>query len=300
MNITSITHMTREQMTAILDKAEIYLKKIQAKEDIPETLKGKVILNAFFEDSTRTRVSFEMAAYRLGAHVIPFSVASSSLKKGEAVIDTLQTLGAMHPDAFVVRATQGDMPRLAEEHIGCPVLNAGNGTYEHPTQALLDALTIRNYFGRLDGLRIAICGDIKHSRVAGSNILLLQKFGAELRLVGPEDLLPTTRDENIVYETDFAQGIAGADVVMMLRIQKERLETKLNYTDAVYFSEYGLTQERLQKHTPTAMVMHPGPMNREVEIAGDVADDPEKSLILKQVEAGVAVRMACLEAAILN
>lgn len=294
MSITSITPFSRDDITILLDQADIYLDAIRLGKKIAPALDGKIVLNGFFEDSTRTRVSFETAALRLGAKVINFSAAASSLKKGETFNDTLKTLAMMHPDAFVVRAGEDDMPDRAKKIMPCPVLNAGNGTKEHPTQALLDALVLRRHFGRLEGLKIAICGDIRHSRVAGSNILLLQKFGAQLRLVGPESLLPAPQ-KDIKQFIEIDDGIAGADAVMMLRIQKERLQKNLEMSDADYFKHYGLTHGRLRHAAEHAVVLHPGPMNRGVEIADDVADDEHRSLILQQVEAGVAVRMACLE-----
>lgn len=294
MSITSITPLSRDDITALLDQADIYLEDIRLGKKIAPALDGKIVLNGFFEDSTRTRVSFETAALRLGGKVINFSAAASSLKKGETFDDTLKTLAMMRPDAFIVRAAADDMPERAKKIMPCPVLNAGNGTTEHPTQALLDALVLRRHFGKLDGLKIAICGDIRHSRVAGSNILLLQKFGAELRLVAPEMLLPAPQ-KGIRQFTEMDDGIAGADAVMMLRIQKERLQQNLEMSDTDYFKHYGLTRERLRHAAEHAVVLHPGPMNRGVEIAGDVADDEHRSLILQQVEAGVAVRMVCLE-----
>ncbi len=299
MSITSITSLSRDDITALLDQADTYLDAIRLGKKIAPALDGKIVLNGFFEDSTRTRVSFEAAALRLGAKVINFSAAASSLKKGETFDDTLKTLAMMHPDAFIVRAGADDMPERAKQFMPCPVLNAGNGTKEHPTQALLDALVLRRHFGKLDGLKIAICGDIRHSRVAGSNILLLQKFGADIRLVGPEILLPAPQT-GIRQFIEMDDGIAGADAVMMLRIQKERLQQNLEMSDADYFKHYGLTRERLRHAAEHAVVLHPGPMNRGVEIAGDVADDEHRSLILQQVEAGVAVRMACLEHVLQN
>ena len=294
MSITSVTSLSRDDITALLDQADIYLDDIRLGKKIAPALDGKIVLNGFFEDSTRTRVSFETAALRLGAKVINFSAAASSLKKGETFDDTLKTLAMMHPDAFIVRADADDMPDRAKKIMPCPVLNAGNGTKEHPTQALLDALVLRRHFGRLEGLKIAICGDIRHSRVAGSNILLLQKFGAELRLVGPEVLLPAPQ-KDIKQFIEMDDGIAGADAVMMLRIQKERLQQNLEMSDADYFKHYGLTHDRLRHAAEHAVVLHPGPMNRGVEIDGSLADDTHRSLILQQVEAGVAVRMTCLE-----
>jgi len=294
-NLISIRDWSREEMTDLLDKADDHLKHLRTRSGFENRMRGKIVINAFFEDSTRTRTSFEMAALRLGAKTVSFSASSSSLKKGESFEDTLKTLAMMHPDFFVIRAGEKNMPELAQRHMPCPVLNAGNGTDEHPTQALLDALTLRGHFGRIEGLTVAICGDIRHSRVAGSNILLLEKFGAEIRLVGPESLLPANRNNGPQQFTEIEDGIAGADAVMMLRIQKERLDNNLEIDDAEYFRRYGLTQERLARAAPHAVVLHPGPMNRGVEIAGEIADDPRRSLIWKQVESGVALRMACLE-----
>jgi aspartate carbamoyltransferase catalytic subunit len=216
------------------------------------------------------------------------------VQKGESLIDTALTLNAMQPDVMVIRHSETGAPHAVAEVVGCPVINAGDGTGEHPTQALLDALTMRRRKGRIEGLKVAICGDIRHSRVAGSNMRLLPKLGAQVRVVGPPALLPDDT-KNIPAFTDLDEGIAGADVVMMLRIQRERMEESVSGSLADFHARYGLTQARLDRAAPTALVMHPGPMNRGVEIDGDLADDPERSAIREQVENGVAVRMAVLD-----
>jgi aspartate carbamoyltransferase catalytic subunit len=235
-------------------------------------------------------MSFAVAAHRLGASVVTLPVERSSVQKGETLDDTARTLNAMHPDLLVVRHGDNGAPARIAERMDAPVINAGDGTVEHPTQALLDALTLRRHFGRVEGLKVAICGDIRHSRVARSNAKLLPRLGAEVRLAGPSSLMP---DDAPALSVD--EAIAGANVVMMLRVQRERLEEELGDGPGEYLERYGLTVERLRKAASRAVVMHPGPMNRNVEIADEVADDPERSLILLQVEAGVATRMACLE-----
>jgi aspartate carbamoyltransferase catalytic subunit len=235
-------------------------------------------------------MSFATAAHRLGAAPVFLPVEQSSIKKGETFEDTARTLNAMRPDVLVIRHRENGAPSAVAAIMDCPVINAGDGTNEHPTQALLDAATIRRRFGRLEGLKVAICGDIRHSRVARSNAKLLPRLGAEVRLAGPPGFLPEGAPAMSVDEA-----IADADVVMMLRIQRERLEEDLNDAPGEYLERYGLTAERLATASPEAVVMHPGPMNRDVEIASAVADDPQRSLITLQVEVGVAVRMACLE-----
>jgi aspartate carbamoyltransferase catalytic subunit len=235
-------------------------------------------------------MSFATAAHRLGASAITLSVERSSVQKGETLEDTARTLNAMRPDALVIRHRENGAPATVAAIMEAPVLNAGDGTNEHPTQALLDAATIRQRFGRIEGLKIAICGDIRHSRVARSNAKLLPRLGAELRLAGPPDLMPDG-----IPRLSVDEAVAGADVVMMLRVQRERLEADLGDGPGEYLARYGLTSERLATASPDAVVMHPGPMNRGVEIDPVVADDPERSLITLQVEMGVAVRMACLE-----
>ena len=235
-------------------------------------------------------MSFLTAAHRLGAAALSLSVEHSSVKKGETLEDTARTLNAMRPDALVIRHRDNGAAAAAAEIMNAPVINAGDGTNEHPTQALLDAATIAQRFGRISGLKVAICGDIKHSRVARSAAKLLPRLGAEIRLAGPAELLPDD-----IPQLSVDEAIAGADVVMMLRVQRERMEADLGDAPGEYLGRYGLTAERLATAVPNAAVMHPGPMNRGVEIDGAIADDPQRSLITVQVEMGVAVRMACLE-----
>jgi aspartate carbamoyltransferase catalytic subunit len=252
-------------------------------------------MNLFFEDSTRTRTSFELAGKRLGADVLSMSVGASSVKKGETLLDTAMTLNAMRPDFLIVRHGQSGAPHLLAQKVNCSVVNAGDGTHEHPTQALLDALSIRRRKGRLEGLTVAICGDILHSRVARSNIHLLGIMGAHVRVVGPPTLIPSMIDRmgvDIFHDMD--RGLKDADIVMMLRLQSERMSGAFVPSVREYFRFYGLTADRLAAAHPDALIMHPGPMNRGVEIDSEVADDIGRSLILDQVEFGVAVRMACL------
>jgi len=292
VDLISIDSLTDEAIAAILDRGESWFAQVQAGRS-QELLKGRLVFNLFYEYSTRTAMSFAAAAHRLGASPVFFPVEHSSIKKGETFEDTARTLNAMRPDAIVVRHREDGAPARMAAIVDCPVINAGDGTNEHPTQALLDALALRLRFGRIEGLKVALCGDIRHSRVARSNARLLPRLGAEVRLAGPPPLLP---DEVPALSVD--EAIEGADVVMMLRVQRERLEEDLGDAPGEYLARYGLTAERLGKAAPGAAVMHPGPMNRGVEISDEVADDPGRSLILLQVEAGVAVRMACLELAV--
>lgn len=289
MDLISIDSLTDQQIAAILDRGEHWFRENQAKR-CSEALKGRIVFNLFYENSTRTAMSFATAAYRLGAAAVSLSVEHSSVKKGETLEDTARTLGAMRPDVLVIRHRDNGAPNVVAELIESPVINAGDGTNEHPTQALLDALSLKLRLGSVEGLKVAICGDIRHSRVARSNAKLLPRLGAEVRLGGPPLLLP---DDTPALSID--EAIEGADVVMMLRVQRERLEEDLGDAPGEYLARFGLTRERLGKAAPNALIMHPGPMNRGVEIADDVADDPERSLIVLQVEAGVATRMACLE-----
>jgi aspartate carbamoyltransferase catalytic subunit len=251
---------------------------------------GRIVFNLFYEASTRTLMSFATATHRLGAAAITLPVEQSSVKKGETLGDTLRTLNAMRPDALVIRHRDNGAAHAAAEIMACPVINAGDGTNEHPTQALLDAAAIRHRLGRITGLKVAICGDIKHSRVARSNAKLLSRLGAEVRLAGPPELMPADGARLTVD-----QAIAGADIVMMLRVQRERLDEEFGDAPGEYLRQFGLTATRFATADPGALVMHPGPMNRGVEIDGAVADDPERSLVGLQVEMGVATRMACLE-----
>ena len=258
-------------------------------------LADRIVFNLFYENSTRTAMSFATAAHRLGASAIALSVEHSSVKKGETLEDTARTLDAMRPDVIVIRHRENGAPSTVAEIAQAPVINAGDGTNEHPTQALLDALALQIRLNSIEGLKVAICGDIRHSRVARSNAKLLPRLGAEVRLAAPPSLMPGDLPALSIEEA-----IEGADVVMMLRVQRERLEEDLGDAPGEFLQRYGLTANRLATASPNALVMHPGPINRGVEIADEVADDPHRSLIPLQVEAGVAVRMACLECVISN
>ena len=290
MDLISTDSLTDQQIAEILDRADGFLADNRSGRT-HDRLSGKILFNLFYENSTRTVMSFSTAAHRLGASVVTLPVEHSSVKKGETLEDTARTLNAMRPDALVMRHRENGAPQRVAAIMDCPVINAGDGTSEHPTQALLDAATIRSHFERIDGLKIAICGDIAHSRVAHSNMKLLPRLGATVRLGGPETLVPDGA-------LSVGEAIEGADVVMMLRVQRERLEEELGDAPGEYLRRYGLTAERLATAAPDAVVMHPGPMNRGVEIDGALADDPKRSLITLQVEYGVAVRMACLELAL--
>jgi aspartate carbamoyltransferase catalytic subunit len=289
VDILSIDSLSDAEVADILDRAELYFSGNRGRRS-SERLHGRIIFNVFYENSTRTAMSFATAAHRLGASAITLSVERSSVGKGETLEDTARTLNAMRPDALVIRHRENGAPAAVALIMDAPVLNAGDGTNEHPTQALLDAATIRQRLGRIEGLKVAICGDIRHSRVARSNAKLLPRLGAEVRLAGPPALMPDG-----VPPLSVDEAIAGADVVMMLRVQRERLEEDLGDGPGEYLSRYGLTAERLATASGEAVVMHPGPMNRGVEIEDRVADNPDRSLITLQVEMGVAVRMACLE-----
>jgi aspartate carbamoyltransferase catalytic subunit len=261
-----------------------------------DRLRGLTIINAFFENSTRTLLSFEIAGKRLGADVVNMHVAQSSTKKGETLIDTAVTLNAMRADAIVIRHASSGAVDLISQKVDCPVLNAGDGTHEHPTQALLDALTIQRRKGRVEGLVVTICGDILHSRVARSNMFCLASLGAEVRVVAPPALMPVGLDSfGVRSYQHFDEALPGSDVVMMLRLQNERMQGDFIPSPREYFHLYGLDSRRLALAKPDALVMHPGPMNRGVEIASHIADDLERSAITEQVEMGVAVRMACLD-----
>jgi len=264
-------------------------------EKTSEAMDGRTVINLFFENSTRTRTSFELAAKRQGAEVINMQVATSSVAKGETLIDTAVTLNAMHPDVLVVRHPESGAAKLLAEKVNCAVVNGGDGSHEHPTQALLDALTIRRRRGRLDGLRVAICGDVLHSRVARSNIILLTTMGAEVRLIGPRTLVPESFTAmGVEVFSNMWEGLTDCDIVMMLRLQTERMRGNFIPSVREYFRFYGLDRDKLSRAKPDALIMHPGPMNRGVEIDSDVADDFERSVIREQVEMGVAVRMAVL------
>ncbi len=295
-NLLGIEGLEPFEIEDLLDRADGFVDLNRKNDKKLSLLRGLTQINLFFEASTRTRTSFELAGKRLGADVVNMSISASSMKKGETLIDTAMTLNAMHPDALVVRHPDSGAVELLARHMHCAVINGGDGSHEHPTQALLDALTIRRRKGRIGGLVVAICGDILHSRVARSNTLLLLALGARVRLVAPRTLLPPTPD---IYGaeifTDMKRGLEDADIVMMLRLQTERMQGSFVPSVREYFHLFGLTYEKLEAAKSDALIMHPGPMNRGVEIDGDVADDIHRSAILDQVEMGVAVRMACLD-----
>ena len=290
MHLLSIDDLTDDQINAILDEGERWFAYNRQPRRNDHRLDGLTVVNAFFENSTRTLLSFEIAANRLGAQVVTMQVAHSSIKKGETLEDTARTLNAMRPDALVIRHGSSGAPADVAAIMDCPVINAGDGIGEHPTQALLDAAALKRHFGELLGLKIAICGDIKHSRVARSNAKLLGRLGAIVRLSGPPELMPDG-----LHPISVDEAIEDADVVMMLRVQRERLEEDLGDAPGEFLARYGLTVERFAKASPDAVIMHPGPINRGVEIEGALADHPTRSLIVRQVEMGVAVRMACLD-----
>ena len=295
-HLLGIEGLSPDDITLLLDKSEGYVDQNRQADKKRSLLRGRTIMNVFFENSTRTRTSFEVAGKRLGGDVINMAVAASSIKKGETLIDTAMTLNAMHPDVLVVRHHESGAVHLLAQKVNCAVINAGDGSHEHPTQALLDALTIRRRKGKLQGLVVVICGDILHSRVARSNIHLLNTMGARVRLVAPRTLLPA-QIERLGVEVfyDMAEGLKGADIVMMLRLQTERMHGSFVPSIREYFHFFGLDARKLAAAKPDALIMHPGPMNRGVEIDSEVADDLDRSLIRQQVEMGVAVRMACLE-----
>jgi len=296
-HLLAIAPLQRQEIESLLDLGNEYVdlnRQVQKKRD---TLRGRTLINLFFEPSTRTQSSFELAGKRLGADVMNMSVAQSSVRKGETLIDTATTLNAMRPDIIVIRHQDSGAVALLADKVSCSVVNAGDGAHEHPTQALLDALTIRRRMKRVEGLTIAICGDILHSRVARSNVHLLTKLGAHVRLVAPRTLMPVgaaTWGAEVFH--DMRAGIKDADIVMMLRVQMERMTGSFLPSQREYFHFYGLDREKLALAKPGALVMHPGPMNRGVEIDSAIADDVERSLIHEQVEMGVAVRMAVLDA----
>ncbi len=288
--------LSAAEITFLLDLADSYVEVNRRADKKSAVLRGRTVINLFFESSTRTRTSFELAGKRLGADVINMSVAWSSIKKGETLIDTAMTLNAMHPDVLVVRHPDSGASKLLSEKVNCAVINAGDGSHEHPTQALLDALTIRRRRGSLAGLTVAICGDVLHSRVARSNIHLLNTMGARVRVIAPPTLLPA-EVERLGVESffDMRRGLEGCDIVMMLRLQTERMQGSFVPSIREYFHFFGLDRDKLTAAKPDALIMHPGPMNRGVEIDSEVADDIDRSVIREQVEMGVAVRMACLE-----
>ncbi len=295
-HLLGIEELSPDDIRALLDLAERYVALNRSDVKHADALSGLTQINMFFEASTRTQASFELAGKRLGADVMTLGVQASSVKKGETLIDTALTLNAMRPDLLVVRHPSSGAAHLLAEKVDCAVLNAGDGRHEHPTQALLDALTIRRTKGRLHRLTVAICGDIAHSRVARSNILLLGKMENRLRLIGPPTLMPAGVSAwGVEVTDDMEAGLEGADVVMMLRLQKERMDGAFIPSEREYYHRFGLDAEKLAHAAPDAIVMHPGPMNRGVEIDGTLADDIHRSVIRDQVEMGVAVRMAALD-----
>jgi len=295
-HLLGIEGLSRSEIYGLLDLAEEFVELNRQIEKKRASLRGRTQINLFFEASTRTQASFELAGKRLGADVMNMSVNSSSMRKGETLIDTAITLNAMHPDIIVVRHHASGAVELLARKVDCSVINAGDGAHEHPTQALLDALTIRRNKGRLEGLMVAICGDIMHSRVARSNIMLLNAVGARVRVVAPSTLLPPGVERlGVEVSRDMREGLAGADIVMTLRLQRERMNGSYVPSLSEYFQYWGLDEKKLAYAKPDALVMHPGPMNRGVEIDSIVADGAQ-SVIREQVEMGVAVRMAVLEA----
>ena len=294
--LVGIAGLAPHEILFLLDEAEQWVELNRQPQKRDDRLSGLTIINAFFENSTRTLLSFEIAGKRLGADVVNMHAAQSSVKKGETLIDTAMTLNAMRADAIVIRHASSGAVRLIADKVDCPVLNAGDGQHEHPTQALLDALTIRHAKGEFNGLAVTICGDILHSRVARSNIHCLTTLGAEVRVCAPPALMPAGIEQmKVTPYHDFDAALSGADVVMMLRLQQERMEGQFIPSPREYRHLYGLTLDRLAKAKPDALVMHPGPMNRGIEIDSNVADLAGRSAITTQVEMGVAMRMACLD-----
>jgi aspartate carbamoyltransferase catalytic subunit len=296
-HLLGIEGLSAGEITGLLDLADEYIRLNRAADKKSALLRGRTLINLFFEASTRTQSSFELAGKRLGADVLNMSVKTSSVSKGETLLDTAATLNAMRPDILIVRHPDSGAAELLARKLDCSVVNAGDGSHEHPTQALLDALTIRRRGRKFEGLIVAICGDIAHSRVARSNIHLLSRMGARVRLIAPRTLLPADADRfGADIFTDMREGLKGVDIVMMLRLQLERMAGALVPSTREYFRFYGLDHEKLKLAKPSALVMHPGPMNRGVEIDSAVADDLEVSVIQEQVENGVAIRMAVLDA----
>ncbi|MFQ5959132.1 MAG: aspartate carbamoyltransferase catalytic subunit [Alphaproteobacteria bacterium] len=295
-HLLGIEGLSPDAITQLLDIADSYVALNRRADKKSIVLRGQTLINLFFESSTRTRTSFELAGKRLGADVINMSVGTSSIKKGETLIDTAMTLNAMHPDVLVVRHPDAGAAKLLSEKVECTVINGGDGSHEHPTQALLDALTIRRRRSRIAGLTVAICGDVMHSRVARSNIHLLNIMGARVRLVAPPTLLPVAVERlGVEVFTDMREGLEGCDIVMMLRLQTERMQGSFVPSVREYFHFFGLDHDKLAAAKEDALIMHPGPMNRGVEIDSELADDITRTVVLDQVEMGVAVRQACLD-----
>ena len=295
-HLLGIQDLSISDVKLILDEAKKFISLNKSKNEKLDILRGKTQINLFFEPSTRTQSSFELAGKRLGADVMSMNITNSAIKKGETLIDTAMTLNAMHPDIIVVRHQDSGASNLLSQKVNCSVLNAGDGRREHPTQALLDALTIIEKKKKIEGLRIAICGDILHSRVARSNIFLLNMLGAEVNIVAPTNLMPKDIEKfGVKTFSNMKEGVKDCDIVMMLRLQNERMSSSFLSSNREYYEYYGLTPDKLEKAKKDAIIMHPGPMNRGIEIDTKLADDINKSVIKEQVELGVAVRMACLK-----
>ncbi len=301
IHLVETADLTKKEIEHILYESKKYISFNKKKIKKINVLEGRTVFNLFFEDSTRTRTSFEVAAKRLGADLINVVVKDSSINKGETLLDTMTTINSMNPDILIVRHPEEGISKKISETVDASVINAGDGSHEHPTQALLDALTIKNRFENFAGLKIAICGDILHSRVARSNIIILSKLGAKINVIGPKEWLPKNLNKLPVnVYTEMKKGLQNCDIVMMLRIQKERIVRKIMPDQKTYFKKYGLNHNQLKYAKKNAFVMHPGPMNRGVEIDSKLADDVTRSLIQEQVAMGVAVRMACLDLIIKN
>ena len=295
-HLLGIQNLSIQEAKKILEEAKAFISLNRSPSKKLDTLRGKTQINLFFEPSTRTQSSFDLAGKRLGADVMTMNVGNSALKKGETLIDTAMTLNAMHPDIIVIRHQDSGAPNLLSQKVNCAVVNAGDGRREHPTQALLDALTIINRKKTIEGLKIAICGDILHSRVARSNIYLMNMLGAEVNVIGPKTLMPKSIERlGVKSFTDMKKGLDKCDIVMMLRLQNERMQGSFLPSKREYYEFFGLTPEKLKFASKDALIMHPGPMNRGVEIDTKLADDINVSLVKEQVELGVAVRMACLK-----
>ena len=295
-HLLGIQNLSLKEVKDILNESKSFIKLNRSNSKKLDILRGKTQINLFFEPSTRTQSSFDLAGKRLGADVMTMNIVNSSLKKGETLIDTAMTLNAMHPDVIVIRHQDSGAPNLLSQKVNCAVINAGDGRREHPTQALLDALTIIDRKGKIEGLKIAICGDILHSRVARSNIYLMNMLGAEVNVVAPKTLMPKSINKlGVKAFTDMKKGLESCDIVMMLRLQNERMQGSFLPSKREYYEYFGLTPEKLKYANKDALVMHPGPMNRGVEIDTKLADNINVSLVKEQVELGVAVRMACLK-----
>ena len=295
-HLLGIQDLSINDVNLILEEAHTFIKVNQSKNKKVDALRGKTQINLFFEPSTRTQSSFELAGKRLGADVMSMNISNSAIKKGETLIDTAMTLNAMHPDLIVIRHQDSGAPNLLSQKVNCAVINAGDGRREHPTQALLDALTIINRKDKIEGLKIAICGDILHSRVARSNIYLMNMLGAEVNVIAPKTLMPKSIERlGVKAFTDMKKGLDSCDIVMMLRLQNERMQGSFLPSKREYYEYYGLSPEKIKYASKNALIMHPGPMNRGVEIDTKLADDINVSLVKEQVELGVAVRMACLK-----